>query len=103
MLAAVVECRARTCHEIDDRPRYEHLTWLCGFADATCEVDGDARHLGAASFDFPGVDTDPDVEADLAGGVADRGPTTDRAGGSVEGGELAVTGEFLLLARKRSS
>jgi hypothetical protein len=31
-------------------------------------VDGDTRELGAASFDFTGVDPDANVEADLAGG-----------------------------------
>jgi hypothetical protein len=98
VLAAVVECRARTCDEVDDGSGYEYLAGLCGFADATCEVDGDARQLGATSFDFTGVDPDPYVEADLASGVADRGPTTDRAGGAVEGGEYAVTGESLFVA-----
>jgi hypothetical protein len=63
----VVETRIRTCHEIDG-PRHEHLTRLCGFAYATCEVDGDTRELGAASIDFTGVDPDANVEADLAGG-----------------------------------
>jgi hypothetical protein len=94
VLAAVVESRARACHQIDDGPRHEHLTRLCGFAHTACQVDGDARQLGAASFDFTGVDPHSDIEADLAGGVADRGPTTDRAGGAVEGGEDAITGEL---------
>jgi hypothetical protein len=74
--AAVVEHRARTGHEIDDRSGHQDLAGLCGFADATCAVDGDAGEVPAASFDFTGVDPDPNVEADLAGGVADRGPTT---------------------------
>ncbi|HET6773552.1 MAG TPA: hypothetical protein VFH36_09590 [Acidimicrobiales bacterium] len=97
MFAAVVERRARTCDEVDDGSGHEDLAGLCGFADATCEVDGDACELGAASFDFTGVDPDPDVEADLAGGVADRGPTTDCAGRAVEGGEYSVSGEFLFV------
>jgi Acyl-CoA dehydrogenase, C-terminal domain len=86
------------CDEIDDGPRHEHLTRLCGFTYATCEVDGDACELGATSFYFTGVDPDPDLEADLAGRVADGAPTTDGAGGAVEGSEGAVTGEFLLVA-----
>jgi hypothetical protein len=75
VLAAVVECRARPCDEVDDGSGHEDLAGLCGFADATCELDGDARQLGATSFDVTGMDPDRDVEADLAGGVADRGPT----------------------------
>ena len=82
VFAAVVEGRARTCHEIDDRSRHEDLAGLRGFADATREVDGDARELGTASFNLTGVDPDPNVEANLAGGVADRGPATDGAGGA---------------------
>jgi len=41
------------------------------------EVDGDACEFGGASFDLTGVDPDPNVDADLAGGVADRGAATD--------------------------
>src|SRR4029450_5075718 len=93
---AIVERRARTGPESDAGPRHEYLTRLRGFADATCEVDGDARELGGASFDFTGVDPDPDIEADLAGGVADRGSAADGAGGAVEGGGEAVPGEPFL-------
>jgi hypothetical protein len=42
VLAAVVESRTRTCHEINDDPRHEHLTRLRCFTHATCEVDGAA-------------------------------------------------------------
>jgi hypothetical protein len=102
VLAAVVELHARTRNEIDDGSGHEDLAGLCGVADATCEVDGDAGELGTASFDFTGVDPDPHVEADLAGGVADRGPTTDRAGRPIEGGEYSVAGESLFMAREPS-
>ena len=64
------------------------------------EVDGDAGEFGAVSFDLTGVDPDPDVDADLAYGVADRGAATDGAGGAGEGGKDAVTGELLLVARE---
>ena len=53
-----------------------------------------------ASFDFIGVDPHSDIEADLTGGVADRAPATDGAGGAVEGGEHAVTGEPFLVTRE---
>jgi hypothetical protein len=100
VFAAVVKGRARAGDEIDDGARHEYLAGLCGFADAMGEVHGDAGEFGAASFDFTGVDADPDFEADLAGGVADRGSAAEGAGGSVEGGEDAVTGESLMLARE---
>jgi hypothetical protein len=82
VFAAVVEGDARSGHEIDNGPRHENLTGRCGLTYAPCEVDGDAGELGAASFDFTGVDPDPNVEADLACGVADRGPAADGAGGA---------------------
>src|SRR5262245_51255910 len=97
VFAAVVECRARTRYEIDDGSGHEDLAGLCGFADATCQMDGDAGEFGVAPFDFTSVDPDPDFQADLAGGVADRDSTADRAGGAVEGGEDPVAGELLLV------
>jgi hypothetical protein len=66
VFAAVVEGRTRTGREIDDRSGHEHLAGLRAITDAKGKVDGDARQLGAASFDFTGVDPDPNVEADLA-------------------------------------
>src|ERR671911_1827116 len=92
VFAAVVKGCARACDEIDDGARHEHLAGLCGFADAMGEVHGDAGEFGAASFDFTGVDADPDFEADLAGGVADRGSAAEGAGGAVAGGEDAAPG-----------
>ena len=71
-----------------------------GFADAMGEMDGDASELGAAPFDFAGVDPDADVEADLAGGITDRRPAADRSGWTVERGEHAVSCEILLVARE---
>jgi hypothetical protein len=44
------------------------------------------------------MDPDPNVDADLAGGVAYRGAATDRARGAVEGGEDAVAGQLLFVS-----
>ena len=100
VFAAVFERRTRTGHEINNSSGHEDLAGLRGFADATGEVDGDACEFGATSLDFTGVDPDPNLEADLAGGVADRGAATDGAGGAIEDGEDAVTGELLLVPRE---
>src|SRR5262245_53241551 len=61
-------------------------------------MDGDTGELGAAPFHFAGVYPDAYLEADLPGGVTDRGSAADRARGAVEGGEHAVAGEPTLRA-----
>src|SRR5262245_3435653 len=100
VFAAVDKGCARACDEVDDGPRHEHLAGLCGFADAMGEMHGDSGEFGAPSFDFTGMDPDPYFKVHLSGGVADRGSAADGAGGSVERGENAVTGEPLMLARE---
>jgi hypothetical protein len=70
------------------------------FADAVGEVDGDACEFRAASFDLAGMDAHSHVDADLAGRVADRDAAANRAGRAVEGGEDAVTGVLLFVARE---
>lgn len=57
-----------------------------------CKVNGDAGELGAPPFDLAGVDSDADLEADLAGGVADGRREADGAGRSVERSQDPVTG-----------
>jgi hypothetical protein len=103
VLAAVVERRARTCDEIDDGWGHEDLAGFRSFADAACEVDGDARELGTASFDFTGVDPDANVEADLAGRVADRGPTTDDGAGPSKVASIPSPVSFSSWPEKRVS
>jgi hypothetical protein len=63
-------------------------------------MDGDAGEFGTAPFDFTSVDSDPNLEADLAGGLTDRDSTADSASGAVEGGENPVAGESLFPARE---
>jgi hypothetical protein len=100
VFAAVGKHRTRARDEIDDGPCHEHLAGMCGLAYAMGEVDGDPCELGATAFDLTGVDADANFEADVMGGVADSGPAAEGTCGPLEGGEDAVTGEFLLMARE---
>src|SRR5262245_33381659 len=61
------------------------------------EVHGDAGEFCVAPFDLTRVEPDADVEADVAGGVANRRPAADRTGGSVEGSQHTVTGEVFFV------
>jgi hypothetical protein len=57
-------------------------------------MHADASDVFVSQFDLAGVESDPDVDADGTGGVADRPSAPDRPRWSVEGGEEPVAGGF---------
>jgi hypothetical protein len=81
------------------RPDDPHLAGPCGFAHETREGRRCRPARGCVGRLHP-CGSDSDIEADPAGGVADRGPATDGAGRAVDPGEQAVTGELLVMTRE---
>ena len=100
VFAAIVEADTGSGNEIDDGARHQHFAGCRGFADAMGKVNGDAGQVSAAPFDLAGVDPDPNIETDLARGVADRSPAADRTRGAIEGGEHAVAGGLTVQTRE---
>src|SRR5829696_2463168 len=90
LLAAVHEPDPRPGNEVLDRARDEHFARGGEACDARRDVDRDPADVPIHQLDLAGVEADPVLEAQGAGGLCDRVSTADRPCRAVKGGEKAV-------------
>ncbi len=61
VLASIVELDARSCDQVTDRPRSQHLGWLGKCADLSADVNRDALEVLADRFALTRVDSRSDL------------------------------------------
>src|SRR5262249_9579579 len=94
VFASVLELQSRASDKVNDCARNEDDTRTRGCHHTRRDVDSDARDVVAAEPDLSSVQTQTDLQAELAYRITERAGAPDRASGTVEGGEGAVAGEF---------
>src|SRR5262249_59597813 len=77
-------------HKIPDGSRGQHLLGASGRGDARAGVHGDAADLRSGHLAFAGMESRPDLEAELADRIAEGARAADRARRAIEDGEEAV-------------
>src|SRR5208337_2330465 len=87
---ALGKLQARAGDEIRHDSRYENFFRLALRHDASGRVHGDAADVPAPEFDFAGMETGAQGQADLLGGRPERQRASDRAPRPIEGRENAV-------------
>ena len=92
MRSAPRERQTGACDEVGDDPRHYDFVGLRLGHDARGRMHGDAADVPIPDFDFAGVKTRANRQADLFCGRSESESTTDGAGRSVESGKNAVTG-----------
>src|SRR5262245_55197729 len=100
--AAVREHKTRADDEVPHRTRHEHITGFRPRRNTCPDVHGEAANGCSVELDLACVDSDPYVESESAGVVADREATANGPSGAVEDGEEAGAGDVDLAPTKTS-
>ena len=88
---SIPERDTRAGHQIGDGAGDKHFAGLGRSRHPRADVDRDAGQLPTDRLDLPGVQANPDFDAQGADRIAHRARATDRAGGTGEGREEAIT------------
>lgn len=78
VFVTVHEMELRADHEVNHRPRHQHLSWTGLHLDTLSDMHGDACDVVTPPLEFSRVHPNAHCDAQLAKGIADRDHTLPR-------------------------